>query len=157
MDIKLSTGEEIIKQWDYAKTKKRAGRTKYELLLTNKRLISLAESKIQTSRDDFLLKNINGVSATTAQNKTLKIIGIILCCTVIGAIIGIPMVKKGNEKKLSLTIYGEFAETNVINAGAASIIGGLLSLFKRKKKTKVKIDGKQAEDIVANIGALIMQ
>lgn len=157
MDIRLSTGEEIVKQWDYAKTKKRAGRTKYELLLTNKRLISLAESKIQTSRDDFLLKNINGVSATCGQNKTLFVLGVILCLTIIGMIIGIPLVILGSRKKLSLSIYGEFAETNVINAGAASIIGGLLSLFKRKKKTKIKIDGKQAEDIVESIGALILK
>ena len=67
MDIRLSTGEEIVKQWDYAKTKQRAGRTKFSLILTNKRLVSLAESRKQISRDDFLLKNICGVSATCGQ------------------------------------------------------------------------------------------
>ena len=156
MDIRLSTGEEILKQWDYAKTKQRAGRTKFSLILTNKRLVSLAESRKQISRDDFLLKNINGVSATCGQNKTLFVLGVILCLTIIGMIIGIPMVILGSRKKLSLSIYGEFMDTSVIDTGTASA-SGLFGIFKRKKKTKIKIDGKQAEDIVESIGAMILQ
>lgn len=155
MDIRLSTGEEILKQWDYAKTKQRAGRTKFSLILTNKRLVSLAESRKQISRDDFLLKNINGVSATCGQNKTLFVLGVILCLTIIGMIIGIPLVRLGSRKKLSLSIYGEFMDTSVIDTGTVS--SGLFGIFKRKKKTKIKIDGKQAEDIVESIGALILQ
>lgn len=155
MDIRLSTGEEIVKQWDYAKTKQRAGRTKFSLILTNKRLVSLSESRKQISRDDFLLKNINGVSATCGQNKTLFVLGVILCLTIIGMIIGIPMVIFGSRKKLSLSIYGEFMDTSVIDTGTVS--SGLFGIFKRKKKTKIKIDGKQAEDIVESIGALILQ
>lgn len=155
MDIRLSTGEEIVKQWDYAKTKQRAGRTKFSLILTNKRLVSLSESRKQISRDDFLLKNINGVSATCGQNKTLFVLGVILCLTIIGMIIGIPLVRLGSRKKLSLSIYGEFMDTSVIDTGTVS--SGLFGIFKRKKKTKIKIDGKQAEDIVESIGALILQ
>lgn len=155
MDIRLSTGEEIVKQWDYAKTKQRAGRTKFSLILTNKRLVSLSESRKQISRDDFLLKNINGVSATCGQNKTLFVLGVILCLTIIGMIIGIPLVILGSRKKLSLSIYGEFMDTSVIDTGTVS--SGLFGIFKRKKKTKIKIDGKQAEDIVESIGALILQ
>lgn len=156
MDIRLSTGEEILKQWDYAKTKQRAGRIKFSLILTNKRLVSLSESRKQISRDDFLLKNINGVSATCGQNKTLFVLGVVLCITIIGMIIGIPMVILGGRKKLSLSIYGEFMDTSVIDTGTVSA-GGLFGIFKRKKKTKIKIDGKQAEDIVESIGALILQ
>lgn len=155
MDIRLSTGEEIVKQWDYAKTKQRAGRTKFSLILTNKRLVSLSESRKQISRDDFLLKNINGVSATCGQNKTLFVLGVILCLTIIGMIIGIPLVRLGSRKKLSLSVYGEFMDTSVIDTGTAS--SGLFGIFKRKKKTKIKIDGKQAEDIVESIGAMILQ
>lgn len=155
MDIRLSTGEEIVKQWDYAKTKQRAGRTKFSLILTNKRLVSLSESRKQISRDDFLLKNINGVSATCGQNKTLFVLGVILCLTIIGMIIGIPLVRLGSRKKLSLSVYGEFMDTSVIDTGTVS--SGLFGIFKRKKKTKIKIDGKQAEDIVESIGALILQ
>lgn len=155
MDIRLSTGEEIVKQWDYAKTKQRAGRTKFSLILTNKRLVSLSESRKQISRDDFLLKNINGVSATCGQNKTLFVLGVILCLTIIGMIIGIPLVILGSRKKLSLSVYGEFMDTSVIDTGTVS--SGLFGIFKRKKKTKIKIDGKQAEDIVESIGALILQ
>ena len=155
MDIRLSTGEEIVKQWDYAKTKQRAGRTKFSLILTNKRLVSLSESRKQVSRDDFLLKNINGVSATCGQNKTLFVLGVILCLTIIGMIIGIPLVRLGSRKKLSLSVYGEFMDTSVIDTGTVS--SGLFGIFKRKKKTKIKIDGKQAEDIVESIGALILQ
>lgn len=155
MDIRLSTGEEIVKQWDYAKTKQRAGRTKFSLILTNKRLVSLSESRKQISRDDFLLKNICGVSATCGQNKTLFVLGVILCLTIIGMIIGIPLVRLGSRKKLSLSIYGEFMDTSVIDTGTVS--SGLFGIFKRKKKTKIKIDGKQAEDIVESIGALILK
>lgn len=155
MDIRLSTGEEIVKQWDYAKTKQRAGRTKFSLILTNKRLVSLSESRKQISRDDFLLKNICGVSATCGQNKTLFVLGVILCLTIIGMIIGIPLVILGSRKKLSLSIYGEFMDTSVIDTGTVS--SGLFGIFKRKKKTKIKIDGKQAEDIVESIGALILK
>lgn len=155
MDIRLSTGEEIVKQWDYAKTKQRAGRTKFSLILTNKRLVSLSESRKQISRDDFLLKNINGVSATCGQNKTLFVLGVILCLTIIGMIIGIPLVRLGSRKKLSLSVYGEFMDTSVIDTGTVS--SGLFGIFKRKKKTKIKIDGKQAEDIVESIGAMILQ
>ena len=155
MDIRLSTGEEIVKQWDYAKTKQRAGRTKFSLILTNKRLVSLSESRKQISRDDFLLKNICGVSATCGQNKTLFVLGVLLCLTIIGMIIGIPLVRLGSRKKLSLSIYGEFMDTSVIDTGTVS--SGLFGIFKRKKKTKIKIDGKQAEDIVESIGALILQ
>lgn len=154
MDIRLSTGEEIVKQWDYAKTKQRAGRTKFSLILTNKRLVSLAESRKQISRDDFLLKNVCGVSATCGQNKTLFVLGVILCLTIIGMIIGIPLVILGSRKKLSLSIYGEFMDTSVIDTGTVS--SGLFGIFKRKKKTKIKIDGKQAEDIVESIGAMIL-
>lgn len=155
MDIRLSTGEEIVKQWDYAKTKQRAGRTKFSLILTNKRLVSLSESRKQISRDDFLLKNICGVSATCGQNKTLFVLGVILCLTIIGMIIGIPLVRLGSRKKLSLSVYGEFMDTSVIDTGTVS--SGLFGIFKRKKKTKIKIDGKQAEDIVESIGALILK
>lgn len=155
MDIRLSTGEEIVKQWDYAKTKQRAGRTKFSLILTNKRLVSLSESRKQISRDDFLLKNICGVSATCGQNKTLFVLGVILCLTIIGMIIGIPLVRLGSRKKLSLSVYGEFMDTSVIDTGTVS--SGLFGIFKRKKKTKIKIDGKQAEDIVESIGAMILQ
>lgn len=155
MDIRLSTGEEIVKQWDYAKTKQRAGRTKFSLILTNKRLVSLSESRKQISRDDFLLKNICGVSATCGQNKTLFVLGVILCLTIIGMIIGIPLVILGSRKKLSLSVYGEFMDTSVIDTGTVS--SGLFGIFKRKKKTKIKIDGKQAEDIVESIGALILK
>lgn len=154
MDIKLAAGEQIVKQWDYAKTKSQAGRSKHSLIVTDKRLISIVESKKQLSRDDFLLKEVNGVSVKTGANKTMLILGIVLCCLVVTLLFGIIFVILGRKRQFSLTIYGGFVDASLIDVGSS---GGILSLFRRKKKrTKVKISGSAAEEIVDTIGSLIL-
>ena len=62
MDIKLSPGENIIRQWEYAKTRRSFGATHYYLTLTDKRLISSDRSSKRSNVESYSLNAVRGVS-----------------------------------------------------------------------------------------------
>lgn len=62
MDIKLSPGENIIRQWEYAKMGRSFGATHYYLTLTDKRLISSDRSSKRSNVESYSLNAVRGVS-----------------------------------------------------------------------------------------------
>lgn len=62
MDIKLSPGENIIRQWEYAKMGRSFGATHYFLTLTDKRLISSDRSSKRSNVESYSLNAVRGVS-----------------------------------------------------------------------------------------------
>ncbi len=148
MAVKNLGNEKIIKEWEYAKSKKMIGRTRYTLTLTDKRLISVAASKKATVRNDIALDSITGVGTTAGYNRRMKIAGIVLCCLVITLLIGVILIVVASKKRtLGVTIYGAFHENNIGGNGAAGI---------KNQKIRVKVNATAADEIASSLGVLIL-
>lgn len=143
MDLVLSSGETIVKSWDYGKAKGRI-RTKgvYNLTVTNKKIISSFENKKETYREDFDLNEINGVSVSYKIKRRFFFF------------------KRG---QLSVAFYTPAEEHTLIGLSAIRGNGSFLSripiigwLF-GGGVTRVKVDVNAAKDIVENLSALILK
>ena len=160
MELKLAKGESIVKSWDYSiaggigrKKRKR----KDNLTITNKRIIHTAYSDIDLSSDEVYVKDAKAINASYARNGSflaiLKlIVGIPLCLL----IVGIKIVKSALEdlRACSLTL-------DVKTAGSEGSTLSLLAsgaLIKRLTvgKFKVKVNKEMAQEIVSEIGAVIL-
>lgn len=75
MDIKLSPGENIIRQWEYAKMGRSFGATHYYLTLTDKRLISSDRSSKRSNVESYSLNAVRGVSVEKKKSTSF----ILLC------------------------------------------------------------------------------
>lgn len=143
MELKLSHDEVIVKSWEYGVLKGLfVTHGKFTLAVTNKRLISIYESKDETSRDEYDLNQIKSVSAS------YKFYGYLF------------FFKRGSLD-LSL-VTSPFKVISVVGLNAISSKPNILAripiigfLF-RGKKDKVKVYVKEAKDIVENISSLIM-
>ena len=160
MELKLAKGESIVKSWDYSiaggigrKKRKR----KDNLTITNKRIIHTAYSDLDLSSDEIYVKDAKAVNASYARNGSflaiLKlIVGIPLCLI----LVGIKLVKSALDdlRACSLTLdvktAGEEGSTLSLLASGA--------LIKRLTvgKFKVKVNKEMAQEIVSEIGAVIL-
>lgn len=143
MNLALSQDEKIVKTWDYGviKTLFRIRGT-FTLVVTNKRLISIFESKKETSREDYDLHDIKSVSASFKMKRRLIFF------------------KRGSlELSLATKLFDVVSVVGLsaINSKPSilariPIIGGLF----RGNKGKVKVYIPEAKDIVENISSLVM-
>lgn len=77
MDIKLSPGENIIRQWEYAKTRRSFGATHYYLTLTDKRLISSDRSSKRSNVESYSLNAVRGVSVEKKKSTSFFLLCIL--------------------------------------------------------------------------------
>lgn len=79
MDIKLSPGENIIRQWEYAKMGRSFGATHYYLTLTDKRLISSDRSSKRSNVESYSLNAVRGVSVEKKKSTSFFYCVFCLC------------------------------------------------------------------------------
>ncbi|HIU60569.1 MAG TPA: hypothetical protein IAB05_04195 [Candidatus Stercoripulliclostridium merdigallinarum] len=77
MDIKLSPGENIIRQWEYAKMGRSFGATHYYLTLTDKRLISSDRSSKGSNVESYSLNAVRGVSVEKKKSTSFFLLCIL--------------------------------------------------------------------------------
>ncbi len=77
MDIKLSPGENIIRQWEYAKMGRSFGATHYYLTLTDKRLISSERSSKRSNVESYSLNAVRGVSVEKKKSTSFFLLCIL--------------------------------------------------------------------------------
>ena len=77
MDIKLSPGENIIRQWEYAKMGRSFGATHYYLTLTDKRLISSDRSSKRSNVESYSLNAVRGVSVEKKKSTSFLLLCIL--------------------------------------------------------------------------------
>lgn len=77
MNIKLSPGENIIRQWEYAKTRRSFGATHYYLTLTDKRLISSDRSSKRSNVESYSLNAVRGVSVEKKKSTSFFLLCIL--------------------------------------------------------------------------------
>lgn len=78
MDIKLSPGENIIRQWEYAKMRRSfGGATHYYLTLTDKRLISSERSSKGSNVESYSLNAVRGVSVEKKKSTSFFLLCIL--------------------------------------------------------------------------------
>lgn len=144
MNIVLADGEKTVKSWDYGKAKGLIfTRGKYNLTLTNQKLISIYESKKETEREDYDLNGVKGISVSYKMKRHFFIF------------------KRG---QLSVSFYNAPTDEHVL-IGLSGIRGGgflnflrcipIIGILFGGSKTKIKVDVNAAKDIVENLSALI--
>lgn len=136
MNLALANGETVLKSWDYGK-KKGLFLTKgtYTLTVTNKKIISTYEGKKESSRDDFDLSGVTGVSVSYKMKRRLIFF------------------KTGS---LSVTLYGApTEEISLVGISSLRASGFFARLF--SGKTKIKVDVNCAKDIVNSLSSLIFK
>lgn len=171
MKINLTKDETLVKEWDYARQKKLLGfKNKYNLTLTNKRIIATKTLKKGVEREDILLSSVTGVGTSRTTGFTnllagilLIIIGIALIASLIAlapaaAIIGVVLIVLGiivlivsRNTKLVIELYETGIPFNFISLNTS------LRFKRRIKLEKVKVDAAMAEDICNNINELILK
>ncbi len=143
MNLVLSQDEKIVKSWDYGALKGLFRvHGSFTLAVTNKRVISVYDSKKETSREDYNLQEIKSVSASCKYKRHFIFF------------------KRGC---LELAFTTEmFDSISVVGLNAISSKPSLLAripiigILFRGKKSKVKVKVNEAKDIVENISSLIM-
>lgn len=164
MNITLSTGESLIRNWDYGKTKVGRKTTEHSLVLTNKRIVAMSEGPQEISRTEIPLeaaKSIDG--AATKQATFFTYVKLVFSIIFSLVIIGIPLLLRTLKELRACTF--ELTVTTSGGEGSALYLGGateankrrsIFSIFKRKKKAKVYVDKKVAFNIIDEVGAAII-
>ena len=146
MEIVLNNGEQIVKSWYYGKAKGLIfTRGKYNLTLTNKKIICMFENKKESSRQDFDINEIKGVSASYVVKRRFFIF------------------KRG---QLNVSLFMPSSEHTLVGLNAIRGGGGFLAFLRAipilgllfgGSKTKIKVDVNAAKDVVANLSALVLK
>ena len=165
----LGNGEKLIKQWDYAKSKKKV---KHSLMVTNKRIIQESRSKKRVDRTEMPIEDAKRITIAHERGfATLKLILTILGVLLLGVglflgiedgfsdfvlllpaiaglvsfIIGICLHKKGG---LCIHIYAK----QYYEIGLSTVVGKSL---KAPAKLKFKVNNAVAKEIVDQLGAIV--
>lgn len=173
MELKLANGEVLIKEWSYSVTggalQKDNKKLHTNLVLTNKRIINASESNLTIKRQEHAIEDIVGVEGAFMKNARggpmfLKVISIIWCCTIIGALLGgIAGIKRANEKLRACVFYLVITTKGAIESPFAIGSYSESESLTRKRafgntinKTIVQVDQLMAKEIIDEIGALII-
>ena len=188
MELKLAKDEVMVKSWDYAYQGGMFTRDKLQanLTVTNKRIVSTVENKIRLDRDQIALSEVRSISASYGACRTFwarvkLVLGIIFCVTIIGLIIGIPMIKNAlatlRACDLDIILETRYPRSEMIGEpfeiGAYSaaptrkrnfivrflaLIPIIGRIFRPKgaKEKPIRVNKELAKEIVNEIGAAIM-
>lgn len=167
MELKCAQNETIIKSWDYANTKQGPEHKVYNLTVTNKRLVSTAQSATSMEKREIYLDDVKNLECTYARNSMFGAIVLfvlaalvliatiaakiwpLLILSVIFVLIGVALLSQ-RSFTLSIACYG--GESDGIELGASS----LSKIKKGAGKLKVKVNKEAAEEIVSDLGAIIL-
>lgn len=167
MDIKLASGEAIIKSWKYAKSGNTfdSNKVEHNLILTNKRVISLDEGKNSIDRQEIPLSAAKGIDGSALRGASfwtyLKLIfGILTCWFIVGIFIIMSAVKTLRSCVFELIIYSSGAEGTPLCVGLAGAANNAhrFHLFGNSlNKFKVYVDKKTAFSMLDELGAAITE
>ncbi len=159
MAITMANDEHIVKTWAYGRVKSGHQKTSAEILFTNKRIISVSESKSARDIDEVPLDTVNTISfhksGCSPLAKVLSILEIIVGVPFSVLIFGIFMIMDGVRRIKS----GEFSldiTTKGMPDPAISIGLQRGKLQKKAGKIKVWIDKNVVDEIGNEIGALYL-
>ncbi len=162
MATQLSGGEAVIKSWDYGISKSNV-KTTANLTVTNRRIISERSSKKAFERFEVPLKYVKNVSGELTSPKArilVIILGIILIPVIIGIVILVKEYKRCHQARFLLNIYTKDPEGNTLTIGMSSYkakkTGFFARLFSGKKVPKIKVDKAKAQEIIEQLGSIIM-
>ena len=125
MDIKLSPGENIIRQWEYAKTRRFFGATHYYLTLTDKRLISSDRSSKRSNVESYSLNAVRGVSVEKKKSTSFFLL-CILSLMVAYLIYNILMIRRAVNQ---MSMMDELDIAGADMFGTGTIYVSLILLF----------------------------
>lgn len=125
MDIKLSPGENIIRQWEYAKTRRSFGATHYYLTLTDKRLISSDRSSKGSNVESYSLNAVRGVSVEKKKSTSFLLL-CILSLMVAYLIYNILMIRRAVNQ---MSMMDELDIAGADMFGTGTIYVSLILLF----------------------------
>lgn len=161
-EVKLATGETMVKTYHYAQKKKGWFGKKYDCILhvTNKRIINVENGRQGIRRSEAYLESICGVDASYGEEK--KRWFSIIMSFIIGiptslVLIGIPLVIHAVRllkigKKFDLTFLGTTSGESI----AIGVVQTAKTRKKRAKKLKITVDA-SASNMVDELGTMIMQ
>lgn len=172
MEALLAKDEVIVKEWDYSTSGGRFSKNKVHKLLTvtNKRLVSSEEGKMDLTHNEIPLTNIVSVKGSYKKNDSLiikikKWAWIVFCCVIVGIIFG--GIKKAMNYHYQLKSCAlELSFTTTDYAGLGLSIGGIgeggvaaqKRLFGNSINKKITlVDKEVAREILSTIGAVILE
>ncbi len=156
MELKCGKNETLLKSWTYAKEKQGWEHKEYNLTVTDKRIISSAESSKCMDRREIYLDDVKTLEYNFAKKGAfgamlMLILGIITSIMVIGIFLIIRAVHILKEKSFTLTITTQGEESDGINLGASSMLRS-----KKHGKLKVKVNKDAAIEIMNELGAIVL-
>lgn len=158
----LAQNEKIIKEWTYGKVEKGSGLGKkvseYQLIVTNKRLVSSIVSKGAQSIDQIKIEDIENVQLSSfAKSNFGAIVKIIFGILLLFFIVGIPLLIRG-IKELKQGSFNMVVYTNkeMYEAFYVTMYRIIRKKKSKNKKLKVLVDKNVAYEIVDSLGAIIM-
>ena len=120
MDIKLSPGENIIRQWEYAKMGRSFGATHYYLTLTDKRLISSDRSSKGLNVESYSLNAVRGVSVEKKKSPSFFLL-CILSLLAAYLIYNFIVVVRQAANLMSMTDELDIAGADMLGPGTISV------------------------------------
>ena len=120
MDIKLSPGENIIRQWEYAKMGRSFGATHYYLTLTDKRLISSDRSSKRSNVESYSLNAVRGVSVEKKKSTSFFLL-CILSLLAAYLIYNFIVVVRQAANLMSMTDELDIAGADMLGPGTISV------------------------------------
>lgn len=120
MDIKLSPGENIIRQWEYAKMGRSFGATHYYLTLTDKRLISSDRSSKGLNVESYSLNAVRGVSVEKKKSTSFLLL-CILSLLAAYLIYNFIVVVRQAANLMSMTDELDIAGADMLGPGTISV------------------------------------
>lgn len=148
MEIKLIDGEKVINSWDYAKGKGiLLTKSRYNLTVTNKRIISIVEEK---NNFDVVSVNVSEIKGVTSYYGKQRV-------GIIKTFLTLCLALLFRKVALSVSLCMEISDYDLI---ANSTAGGFFAkLFGSNKKgngvKKMRVDHKVAKEIVENLSTII--
>ena len=159
MSFLLANDEHIVKNWAYGTVKSNHQKSNAQLFITNRRIVSVVESKTQKSISEIPLDEVSTISFRksrySAAGKALSVIEIIFGVLFSVLIFGIFMIK-GGARRIRYSEFSLEITTKGIAYPAISIGMRRGNLRKKVQKIKVRIDKRVVDTIGDEIGAVYL-
>lgn len=156
MDFQLSSGEKIIREFEYGKSKSSGGTLRRSLIVTNKRIISQVQGKGTIARKEIPLSSAEYVT-TAVSNARLSLLSVIIfgLLAIAFAVVSFIFPNFGMEitfmpmETLQLIGYGVAGAFALL-----AIVFLLLFLFKKAGGVEVIIAGRCAETELLSLSSV---
>ena len=174
----LSKDEGVIKEWNYAVSKKGMEKTEASLVVTNKRVVHDVKNYHSISRTEIPLKEVKSIDYYSNSKISigavlaiifgvvLAIVGFVLMgklgddagIAAIPIVFGVVLVIAGiiglSKSAFTMVLYTSGIVTEMLSIGASAI----KPKRKRKRggKVKIKVDKNVAADIIDSLGAIVL-